>query len=142
MLPLGGKESKGQGNNEKVCSQAAQIGLTSPRSRRSVSDHAGGTPDWCRRSYPAHANSSDRLLRRDPERRVLSRDEKGALASMGVAAVPQSRRELERLEDHLDQGGGLPLSLGKPQRNRNELGETTVNKTRQKHLSQREKSTT
>jgi hypothetical protein len=36
----------------------------------------------------------------------------------------------------------LSFSLRTPQRNRNELGETTVNKTGQKRLAQREKSTT
>jgi hypothetical protein len=36
----------------------------------------------------------------------------------------------------------LPFSSKTPQRNRNELGETTVNKTRQKRLSPQEKSTT
>jgi hypothetical protein len=36
----------------------------------------------------------------------------------------------------------LPFSLRIPQRNRNELGETTVNKTWQKYLPPQEKSTT
>jgi len=42
----------------------------------------------------------------------------------------------------LDQGGGGCRFPGTPQRNRNELGETSVNKTRRKHLSQQEKSAT
>jgi hypothetical protein len=33
------------------------------------------------------ANGSNRSLRRDTERRLVSRDEKGALASMGIAAI-------------------------------------------------------
>ena len=34
------------------------------------------------------ANGSDRLLLRDAGRRILPSDEKGALAGMGIAAVP------------------------------------------------------
>jgi hypothetical protein len=66
----------------------------------------------------------------------------GRAREHGDRCIPSSRRELEPSGDSLDQGGGLPFSLGTPQRNRNELGETTVNKMRQEHLSQREKSIT
>jgi hypothetical protein len=49
----------------------------------------------------------------------------------------RERYMLGPLEHHpLNQGGLLTFSLRTPQRNRNELGETTVNKTWRKHLPQ------
>jgi hypothetical protein len=77
----------------------------------------------------------------------LNQSQESGVASPGFEHVAQSgpaelreRCILGPLKHHpLDQ---LTFSLRAPQRNRNELGETTVNKTCRKHLARQEKSIT